>query len=301
MDSKFIETQIKLRGEEKAKKWIDNLQQLIKKYEQEWDIKLDRPFPNLSFNFVAGVKDSNGVDAVLKIGYPGDKLFLAEAETLKIYNGVGSIKLLKENLEDLVLLLERCIPGDSLDSLNDEDQETLIYTQLCKKIWKKAPVNSSFRNISEELGDFDWYFENYDIGKNIIDKQLVRKAQEKFKHLITTQKDLVLLHSDLHHDHILLSKRGWLTIDCRGAIGEKEYESSHFIRNPVKRAEKSMITEDIITKRVDIIVRELNLDRQRVIDWAFAQTVLSVIWSLQDTGSGAKYWVEIAKEIERIG
>lgn len=300
MNQKFIDDQIRIHGEEKAKKWLDKLLLLITKYEKEWNIKVEKVFPNILFNYVAAAKSQNGKDLVLKIGYPGDKLFLAEAEMLKIYNGVGSIKLLKENLENFVLLLERCIPGDSLDSLNNEEAETLIFTEICKKIWKKPPVNSNFRNISEELSDFDWYFKNYEKCKDFIDKELVRKAQEKFRSLVNTQKDLVLLHSDLHHDHILLSARGWLAIDCRGGIGEREYEASHFLRNPVNRAEKNLITKDVIIKRVNIIAKELNLNRQRIIDWAFSQTILSVIWSLQDTGVRAKYWLEVAEEIEKL-
>ena len=108
--------------------------------EKEWGIKVEETFPELSFNFVAKAKTNDGKEVVLKIGFPGDKQFLSEAQTLKIYNGQGSIKLLKENLDDFVLLLERCIPGKALYSLNDEEKETLIFTQVCKKIWKAPPI-----------------------------------------------------------------------------------------------------------------------------------------------------------------
>lgn len=300
VNKKFIDTQIQLRGREKAEEWIKNIPKLVKKYENEWEIEIDKEFPDLSYNFVASAKTGSGQNVVLKIGFLGDKQFLTEAATLKIYDGKGAIRLLKENLEDYVLLLEKCNPGDPLYSLNNEDKETLIFTEVCKKIWKSSVIDHDFPNVADDLKDFNWYFENYERYKDLIDKELVEKAQEKFEYLSETQTDPVLLHSDLHHDNILSSGRGWLAIDCKGVIGEREYEPTAFIRNPIKKAEKNLITREIIKNRISIIVNELELNRERVIDWTFAQTVLSVIWSLQGTGTRAKYWLEIAEEIERI-
>lgn len=299
MDQKFIQTQIKLRGEEKALNWIKSIPNLICEYEKKWNFRFVKEFPELSYNFVGSVKTKNG-EAVLKIGFPDDKQFITEAKTLKIYNGDGSIKLLNENFQDFVLLLEKCIPGDPLYSLNNEENETLIFTQICKKIWKKPPSSSKFPNLAEDLKDFDWYFQNDEKIENSIPKELVEKAKQTYERLLKSQKELYLLHTDLHHDNILLSERGWLAIDCKGAIGEREYESTAFIRNPIKKAEQNLLTGDILKKRIDIIVEKLGLDRQRIIDWAFAQTVLSVIWSLQDTGSRVDYWLRIAQEIEEI-
>jgi len=300
MDQKFITHIRNLHGEEKGQKWLDNIPKLIQKYEKEWGIKVEETFPELSFNFVAKAKTNDGKEVVLKIGFPGDKQFLSEAQTLKIYNGQGSIKLLKENLDDFVLLLERCIPGKALYSLNDEEKETLIFTQVCKKIWKAPPANSNFPKVEEDLKDFEWYSNNLNEIKNPLPKNLVEKAYEKFKYLIKTQGEKYLLHSDLHHDNILSSNRGWLAIDCKGVIGEREYETTAFIRNPIKKAQNNLLTKDILLKRIEIICRQLGFDEKRIIDWAFAQTVLAVIWSLQSNSGRTDYWLKIAQELERL-
>lgn len=46
-------------------------------------------------------------------------------------------------------------------------------------------------------------------------------------------KETFLLHGDLYPDNILSSQRGWLVIDPKGVIGEREFELAAFLRNPI--------------------------------------------------------------------
>jgi streptomycin 6-kinase len=64
-------------------------------------------------------------------------------------------------------------------------------------------------------------------------------------------------------------------------VGEVEYEIGASLRNP--RELHSLMADRALTeRRVDRFVGELGLDRARVVAWAFAQAVLSMIWSIQD-------------------
>lgn len=297
MNQKFINFQINLHGQS-GLHWIDKIRSIISNLANKWNLKINEEF-DLSYNYVISATRKSGEKVVVKIYFPNDPEFLNQLNSLKIFNGDGSVRVLEYDSENFAILLEQAIPGKTLASINDEEKETLIFCNTVKKLWKKPSYDYKFPNISDDLKDFDWYFDNQEKCKSL-DEEVVKKAQKKFKYLVETQTDLYLLHSDLHHENILESKRGWLAIDPKGVIGEREYEMTPFMRNPIKRAENNLLTKEVLLKRLEIIIKELNLNRQRIIDWTFAQTVLSVIWSFQSGGDRVDYWYKIAKELENL-
>lgn len=302
MDQNFIQSLLSLRGKEKGQRWLDDLPETIKSYEKKWKLKSLGAFPDLSINYVEKARTNNGKDVVLKIGFPGDDELLSEMATLDIYNGEGAVKILGKNSKDCVLLLERCIPGNSLHSLNNEEEEILIFAETCRKIWKKASEDFKFKPLAGESKYFDWYFQNFQKSKDSLPKELVIKAKEKFEYLIKTQGELYLLHSDLHHDNILSSERGWLAIDPKGLIGEREYEAGVYILNPYKRFKENetLVNHKFFAKRIELISRALNFDKQRIAGWAFIKQILSLIWSLQDYGVRDTISLRNARELEKL-
>ncbi len=299
MNQKFIDLQTNLHGKEKAKKWLDDIPKIIDVLKKKWELEIGEEF-ELSYNYVISATRKVQIKAVLKIYFPKDPEYLNQLRALQIFNGKGSVKVLENNDENFAILMEQCVPGNMLSSLKDEDEETLIFTGLLKKLWKKAPAGSDFPNLGDDLKDFEWFIANQKKFKDKISKQLVLKAFEKYKNLIETQKDLYLLHSDLHHENILSSKRGWLAIDPKGVIGEREFEVAAFMRNPIKKAKENLLTKEILIKRIDILSRELGFNRERIIAWSFSQTVLSAIWNLQMKSDRGEYWIKIAKELEKL-
>lgn len=299
MNQKFIKLQENLYGKEKAQKWLKRIPEILRELKIKWNLEIGEEF-ELSYNYVISVIRKDGTQAVLKIYFLENPEYMNQLTTLQIFNGEGAVKVLESDNKNFAILLERCVPGNTLSSLDDEEKETLVFTEVLKKLWKKPSGTPKFKNISSDLVDFDWYFSNFNKIKYPLSKDLVREAQKKFKYLIETQKDLYLLHSDLHHENILSSERGWLAIDPKGVIGEKEFEVAAFMRNPIKRAKENLLTKEILIKRLDTISDKLNLNRQRILGWAFAQTVLSVIWSIQISSGKEEYWIKIAKEIEKI-
>lgn len=302
MDKNFTTTTLSFRGKENGQRWLNKIPKIIKKYELEWGIKSLGAFPELSLNYVEKIKTQNGQDGVLKIAFPNDPVFAAELRTLKIYNGEGAVKVLKQNVEDAVFLMERCLPGDPLYSLNSEEKEIEVFSKVCKKIRKKVPAGLSFQKLSEEERYFKWYFDNPKKSKTQLSEDLVKKAYQIFKQLIKTQTEVYLLHSDLHHDNIIKSQRGWLAIDPKGLVGEKEFEAGAFIINPGKRFKENadLITENFFAKRIELISKTSGLKQQRVADWAFVKVILAIIWSIQDNVSKIEHWYKISRELEKL-
>jgi len=51
--------------------------------------------------------------------------------------------------------------------------------------------------------------------------------------LLADQHDVGVLHGDIHHGNILdFGPRGWLTIDPKGLIGERDFDYANLFCNP---------------------------------------------------------------------
>ena len=62
---------------------------------------------------------------------------------------------------------------------------------------------------------------------------LLAEAAATAKDLLADQRDVVVLHGDIHHGNVLdFGPRGWLAIDPKGLIGERTFDFVNILRNP---------------------------------------------------------------------
>ena len=52
-----------------------------------------------------------------------------------------------------------------------------------------------------------------------------------------------------------------------------------------------------LTRRIDVFAEILGFDRERLRAWAFAQAVLSAVWSLDDGGGGQDWGLRAAEAL----
>ena len=100
----------------------------------------------------------------------------------------------------------------------------------------------------------------------------------------------MLLHGDLHHWNILRAEREpWLAIDPKGLAGEPAYEVGALLRNRLDAGEDVL---QLTLRRIAQLSEILGVDRERLKRWAFAQGVLSALWTFEDHGElGEKHLV----------
>lgn len=299
MDQAFIKRTLARQGKERGEIWLDNIPKLIKEFEEKWVIKVGEPY-ELYLNYVAEATKSDGVEVVIKICNPNDKEFKTEAATLKLFNGDGSVKLLDEDLEKGILLLEKLEPGNSLNNMEDEESATKIIANLMKKLWKPIPKQHNFPNLTDWATGFDWYYQHLKQTEKLIPRKTVKEAETIFKNLLNNPNEQFLLHGDLHHGNVLSSGKQWLAIDPKGVIGEREYEVAAMLRNPHKKLLASKDPEKMIRKRIEILSEILEFDNNRMIKWGYAQTILSVIWNIQAKGDWWKGWLKIAEILHTL-
>lgn len=243
---------------------------------QRWRVAVDTWSETPSSEIGYGSRD--GQHVVLKVvKRPGDEW--QSGRVVHAFGGRGMVRALE--FEEGAVLLERLDPGDSLVDLvrqgRDDDATEIIAHAIGALSPGAAPTGTP--RVDDWGRGFAWYRA---CGDTRIARDLVDDAGERFGRLVATQQHVRLIHGDLQHYNVLSDRaRGWTVIDPKGVIGEVEYEIGAVLRNPGELPD-SFLDEARLQRRTTIVSTILNLDPNRVLEWTYAQAVLSAIWCVQD-------------------
>jgi streptomycin 6-kinase len=104
---------------------------------------------------------------------------------------------------------------------------------------------------------WDW-FERFEPP---VDRGVVAQADELFTSLSSSSTDTVLLHGDLGPGNVVLSERGWLTIDPYPVLGDRAFDVGHDLSRCDLRDAR---------EHVAFFADRLDLDARRIAGWTFA-------------------------------
>lgn len=295
MNRRFVRNISQMRGEE-GRKWMESIPELLRIHEKRWNIHIFPPF-NLTYNYVAPAEKKDGTPLVIKIGFKGDKEFLSEIEALKQFGGNGSVKLLKADIDNAVILLEKIIPGTHLSRLANNEEAVRIGIKIARTLWRKPPQKNPYLIPLEKwYNGFEKIKGNTDSKFNVLPRYIVSEGERLFAKLLATTKEKKLIHGDFHHKNILRSqKREWLAIDPKGIIGDPIYDLAVFLYNPKSQLSKNKDIAHIVKKRIEIFSDTLGFEKERIIEWGIAQSVLSSIWTIENNQEGWKYTIKFAE------
>ncbi len=247
-----------------------------------WNVAIERTVSTKTSVLVYGKRAARPV--VLKVvKEQGDEWRCGEIAAK--FGGRGVVEVL-EHMPG-VALLERLDPGEPLAALTlngRDDEATDIIAMMLGRMSPQDPPE--WCPTVESWGEgFARYVAS---GNERVPRALVESAQRIFRDLARTQRNPALLHGDLHHYNVLSDRaRGWCAIDPKGVVGELEYEIGAVLRNPIDRPEL-FATLEVVERRLDQFGLVLGIDVGRARAWAFAQAVLSAIWSIEDDASGGE-------------
>ena len=241
-----------------------------------WRVVIERTFETATSLLGAGLRGRQPV--ILKIiKHQGDEW--NSGLVLAAFGGRG-VASVYEYVEGAVLM-EQLKPGYALANKvveGRDDEATEILAEVVRNLsGRLAPQQCP--TIEKWAGGFERYAAS---GDTSIAPNLVAHAQRIYLQLCSSQKELTLLHGDLHHYNVLLdSSRGWLAIDPKGAVGEIEYEIGAVLRNPTEQL-NFIASPRFVERRIQLFGKHLGLDEERLLGWTFSQAVLSAIWSIED-------------------
>lgn len=211
--------------------------------------------------------------AVLKVFKP-ESDEAPGARFLALHKGIGTVRVLESDPN--AVLLERVVPGTRLEALSfagRDDEATHIICDTIEKLQSANADIAGWPGHEEQVAEF-----KRRVAIAPLTTEIAARAQALFLELEATQAHRVLLHGDLHHENILFDdKRGWLTIDPKGVIGDLAYELAAPLRNPLVDPDTFM-TPAQMDRRVGIYCERLKLDRRRVLGWCFARNAIAALW-----------------------
>lgn len=200
-------------------------------------------------------------------------------EILRAFDGQGMIRVIEH--ANGAVLLPRLTPGHNLGSLcleGKDDEATEIIAAIIERISTATRELTWVGSIERLKPDFERF---RDGAAGFIPFAFVERAEALFVELCATQRKPQLLHGDLHHYNVLFDETsGWVGIDPWGAIGEIEFEVGASLRNPVD-APQLLNAPAVIERRLRMHEKHLKFDMERALKWAFATTVLGILWPVE--------------------
>ena len=270
--------------------WIEQLPAIVNACAQQWSLTLAPPFPQLSINYAAPGLGADGVPIVLKVCIPSPE-FATEAESLRLFDGHGAVKLLAVDRDQGALLLERLRPGtplldiDDIAADDDDEQATRIAASIMRRLWRPVPAGHPFPSFA------DWMRHMAECAPRLVgtDKPLLQqwiaRALDVYSELTAEPAEQVLIHGDLHHGNILRAEREpWLAIDPKGVVGEPVCETGPLLLNALPRASGYPEMRRVLARRTDLLAEVLGVDRASVRAWGVVRAVLASFWTLEDHG-----------------
>lgn len=277
--------------EEKIRKVENGIKKSIQEYELE-DIK---EFPNLHYNYLFKAYSRKYLkDVVVKIILDASSNN-EEIQMLRIYNGNHCVKMLDENKEDGILVLEY-IEGENLSIEKDKEKQVQVLVDLVDNL------------VVEKKDEDDTLIPEYKaILKNaIIKNDSIKKEKTKYKEQIerldsfkddiiyalneleSQNKQKYYLHGDLHTYNIIKSKNGYLAIDPHGVIGIKAQEYMQYVLNEIWN-NKELSLKYNIKEELEIILDRLQKysreDRNIIEKALIVHSYLTALWFIEDNGS----------------
>ncbi len=217
----------------------------------------------------------NSETTILKLLSPAETEEQRGAMALRYFDGRGAVRLLR--YDEGAHLLEYAA-GDELVTLverGEDEDATRIIAQVLKQL-HGVPQDA----LHDSLFMLDRWFEAL-FKRAAAERQAglasiyVRSAALAGR-LLANQREVRVLHGDIHHYNIRQSSRGWLAFDPKGLVGERTYDCANTLCNPVMP--KLVHNESRLLTNAAILADALALDRSRVLAFTYAYACLNASW-----------------------
>jgi streptomycin 6-kinase len=278
----FVKTIQGVYGE-KGAQWLAALPQILAEVAERYQLTLGAPF-DLSYNYVCAATRADGTPVVLKVGPPNAE-FNTEVAALRHYDVAGCVQLLEADPKAGIMIMERVLPGVTLHELtrDNDDEATHVIAEVMTHLWRPLPPGHHFPTVERWSKGLQRLRDANGGSTGPLPADLVARAEATYRELLASAAPSVLLHGDLHHENVLSAKRApFLAIDPKGLAGEPAYEVGPYFYNPQPELQQHPNLVQLFERRMAILVEHLQMDRERLIACAFAHSVLSAAWSVED-------------------
>ncbi|MEP6776438.1 MAG: aminoglycoside phosphotransferase family protein, partial [Chloroflexota bacterium] len=169
---------------------------------------------------------------VLKLFSPSETKEQSGALALRYFDGRGAVRLLR--YDEGAQLLEYAA-GDELVTLvkrGEDENATRIIAQVITQL-HSVPQELPRDGFVELYSWFGELFNKAAADRQAGSESIYVRGAAVAERLLTDQREVRVLHGDIHHYNIRQSSRGWLAFDPKGfLVGERTYDCANTLCNP---------------------------------------------------------------------
>jgi len=243
-------------------------------YAKQWRLSDFAHIDYYSVNCIFTCSTAQYGDAVLKIGEPSPET-LTEYAMLQAYAKRGFCRALAEDAANGALLIERIAPGTQLRAEPDTDKRLAAFCGL----WQNLHIPANGHSYPTRA---DWmHSAAQDAAAHPEYPALslhMEKALPIFEALRLAYPRQMLLHGDLHHDNILLSKNGYTIIDPKGVIGDPVFDIPRFLINELDN-DLSEACMHRLVYMITELAKRLHIPETDLRRLVYIETVMCESWS----------------------
>lgn len=231
----------------------------------------------------------HGEPAMLKLSHEPDERL--GAIVMEWWDGDGAARVLAHDGD--ALLLERAMGAASLSAMAHTGQDDAACGILCATANRlHAPRAKSPPDLTPLT---HWFRELWPAAR-ARGGILIRSA-EIAEALLADQREIVVLHGDLHHDNVLdFGARGWLAIDPKRLLGDRAFDYTTMFSNPDLCGPGIHVAArpERFAARLEQVSVLAGLERTRLLRWIAASAGLSAVW-FRDDGEPAEVDEAVAR------
>ena len=276
LQNNYKENIIKMFGQI-GEEWLKKVPQLVEKYIDKFSLTNIKLLKDLTYNVLIFADSNDFGPVVLKIEIPFKELTIRESEALLLNDGVGACRCYYKDIEDGVILMERLMPGKSLNEICNLEKKCEIFRDVANRF--------NIRITDEcQLPFYDEIFyrsvdlANLDYEKYQMVMKLLARATKFFGEIKNIDEGNYLLHSDMFADNILKDNSGWKAIDPHGFIGNRIFDTAIFMQ---KELESQGYSENSIDEVLSTMSKVCGYKVEDLKKTLFINQVLKIFWSLE--------------------
>ncbi|GAA2758868.1 aminoglycoside phosphotransferase family protein [Actinopolymorpha rutila] len=264
------------REGEAGKRWIASLPGLADELLKQWACTPTGPVMHGKVGIVVPVRRHDGSPAVLKVSFPHPGN-VDEPNAYATWAGRGAVQLYERDDARFAMLLEQ-VEQTTLVDLDDDDEAAAVCGRLTRLLAVPAPPGLRRLSDRAEAQERELRTASDTLIRHV-PRRVVDAALATVRELGREQPDL-LVHGDLHYSNVVrASREPWLVIDPKGFAGDPANDAFSVV---VGGAQRQLDVDELcanLRRRLKIFADAAELDRERVIRWVQAHTLLHACWA----------------------
>lgn len=275
--------------------WLDDLPSLVASLEADWSITVDRTLTGGHEAFVAEATGADGTPCVLKVLVPrADEVGQHEITALRLANGDGCVRLLRDDAARGAMLLERL--GRPLFELGLQVPQRLeILCVTAMRVWRPARDSGLPTGAAKGRWLIEFIASLWEELDRPCSERAVVYAVACAERRIAAHDDerSVLVHGDIHQFNALEAGDGFKLIDPDGLFAEAEYDMGVLMRG-----DPAELMHGDPYDRARWLAARTGLDATAIWEWGVVERVSTGLWCTKlDMQSLARETLAVAERV----